>query len=163
MKVLKKQLNSKMCIICGMDNEAGVKAPFYEMEDHTVASVFSFKQIHQSYPERTHGGLICTMLDEIIGRAIWIDEPDMWGVTMDIQVKYRKPVPLDTPLKSVGKIVRNSKKFFTGVGQIMDMDGNVLAESTDNYIKLPVEKIASSDVHDDVNVFVPDEITELEL
>lgn len=163
MKVLKKQLNSKMCIICGMNNDAGIKAPFYEMEDHTVASIFSFKQIHQSYPERTHGGLICTMLDEIIGRAIWIDEPDIWGVTMDIQVKYRKPVPLDTKLKSVGMIVKNSKKFFTGTGKIMDMEGNVLAEATANYIKLPVEKVASVDVHDDVNVYVPDDVTEIDL
>ncbi len=163
MRVLKKQLNSKMCIICGMNNEAGVKAPFYEMEDHSVMSIFSFKQIHQSYPERTHGGLICTMLDEIIGRAIWIDEPDIWGVTMDIQVKYRKPVPLDTQLISVGRITKNSKKFFTGVGTIQDMNGNILAEATANYIKLPIEKVATVDVHEDVNVFVPDNITEISI
>lgn len=163
MKVLKKQLNSKMCIICGMNNEAGVKAPFYEMEDHSVVSIFQFRQIHQSYPERTHGGLVCTMLDEIIGRAIWIDEPDVWGVTMDINVKYRKPVPLDTPIKSVGRITKNSKMFFTGTGVIMDMEGKVLAEATANYIKLPIQKLASTDVHEDVNVFVEDDVTDIDL
>ena len=78
MKVLKKQTNSRMCIICGMNNEAGIKAPFYEMEDHSVMSVFKFSQHHQSYPGRAHGGMISTMLDEIVGRAIWIDEPLMW-------------------------------------------------------------------------------------
>ena len=67
MKVIKKQVNSKMCIICGINNEAGLKAPFYEMEDKSVVSIFKYSQIHQSYPERTHGGLISTMLDEIIG------------------------------------------------------------------------------------------------
>ena len=32
MKVIKKQTNSKMCIICGMENELGLKAPFYEID-----------------------------------------------------------------------------------------------------------------------------------
>ncbi len=163
MKVLKKQLNSKMCIICGVENEAGLKAPFYEMEDGRVVSIFEFRQIHQSYPERTHGGMISTMLDEIIGRAIWVSEPDIWGVTMDIHVKFRKPVPLDTKLLAYGKIVKNNKRFFTGVGAIISSDGNVLAEATANYIKLPVEKIASSDVHNDVNIYIEDNVTEIDI
>ena len=33
MKVISKQRNSKMCIICGLDNEYGLRAPFYNMED----------------------------------------------------------------------------------------------------------------------------------
>ena len=48
MKVLKKQYNSKMCIICGMNNEAGLKAPFYEMENNTVVTIVTFRQIHQN-------------------------------------------------------------------------------------------------------------------
>lgn len=162
MKVIKKQVNSKMCIICGMNNDAGLKAPFYEMEDNSVISLFSFKQIHQSYPERAHGGLISTMLDEIIGRAIWISEPDVWGVTMDLQVKFRKPVPLDTMLLARGVITKNSKKFFTGNGIITDLSGNILAEGVANYIKIPVSKLASTDVHDDVNILVEDNVTDID-
>ena len=33
MKILSKQNNSRMCVICGLDNPYGVQAPFYEMED----------------------------------------------------------------------------------------------------------------------------------
>ena len=36
MKVTAKQRNSKMCVICGLDNSAGVRAPFYTMEDGSV-------------------------------------------------------------------------------------------------------------------------------
>ena len=52
MKVIKKQTNSKSCIICGLDNAAGVKAPFYEMEDGSVVTLFSYSAQHQSYPGR---------------------------------------------------------------------------------------------------------------
>ena len=90
MKVVKKQTNSKLCYICGIENEFGLKAPFYEMEDGSVISIFKYKEIHQSYPERVHGGLITAMLDEIAGRAIWVTEPETWAVTTELNVKFRK-------------------------------------------------------------------------
>ena len=160
MKVLKKQTNSKMCIICGMENTAGVHAPFYEMEDGTLISLFSFRDIHQSYPERTHGGMITCMLDEIIGRSIWIVDSTTWGVTTNLSVKYRKPVPYDQPLKAVGKIIENKSRTFKGVGYIYDLDGNLLAEAEAVYIKLPIDKISTTG-HEDCNIYYPDEITEI--
>ena len=163
MKVLKKQTNSRMCIICGMENRAGVHAPFYEMEDGSVISLFSFKDIHQSYPERTHGGLISTMIDEVVGRAIWVLEPDIWGVTMDINVKFRKPVPYDAPLKAYGKIIKNSRRAFTGVGYILDENDNILAEGVANYLKLPIEKISSDDCHETIDIYSPDDVKEIKI
>ncbi|MEG1536078.1 MAG: PaaI family thioesterase, partial [Clostridia bacterium] len=68
MKVIGKQFNSTNCIICGMQNELGLKAPFYVLEDNRVLSEFQYTKFHQSYPERVHGGMITCMLDEIAGR-----------------------------------------------------------------------------------------------
>ena len=81
MKVTGKQRNSKMCIICGLDNPAGVCAPFYNMEDGSVMSIFQFKAEHQSYPGRVHGGMITAMLDELGMRALWVTQQDSLGVT----------------------------------------------------------------------------------
>ncbi len=160
MKVIKKQTNSKMCIICGIETEAGVKASFYEMEDNSVVALFSFKEIHQSYPMRTHGGMISAMLDETIGRAIWITEPNTWGVTANLQVKFRKPVPYNVPLKAIGMITENKSRLFKGSGKIIDEFGNVLAEAEAVYVKLPLEKIAESN-HEDVNIYIEDNIKEI--
>ena len=38
MRVISKQRNSRMCIMCGLDNEYGVMAPFYNMEHGSVAT-----------------------------------------------------------------------------------------------------------------------------
>lgn len=160
MKVIKKQTNSKLCFICGMENEFGLKAPFYEMEDGSVISVFEYKELHQSYPGRVHGGIITALLDEIAGRAIWITEPDTWGVTMDIKVKFRKMVLYDTTLKAVGRITKNTRRIFVGEASIYDSDGSVLAEAEVTYIKLQIEKIAEG-VHEDVNVLIPDNVQEI--
>lgn len=50
MKVSYKQNNSRMCVMCGLDNPFGVQAPFYVMEDQSVMTLFRFREEHQSYP-----------------------------------------------------------------------------------------------------------------
>ena len=161
MKVVKKQLNSHDCIICGVDNPLGLKAPFYQTEDGQVASKFTFRSEHQSYPGRTHGGMICALLDELIGRAIWITQPNLWGVTMTLSIKYRKPVPYDVPLLAFGKIDSETTRTFSGSGHIEDGNGNVLAEATATYMKLPLSTISHDD-HEHLEMFiVKDDVTEI--
>lgn len=161
MKVIRKQSNSKMCYICGMDNPFGLKAPFYEMENQTVVSLFRYQEMHQSYPERVHGGLITALLDEIAGRAIWIVEPNTWAVTGDIRVKFRKVVPYDTDLKAIGKVTKNTRRIFFAVAKLYNMDNELLAEAEVTYFKLPLDKIATANAHEDVNVIVPDDVEEI--
>ena len=44
MKVVKKQTNSYMCFICGIDNDSGLKANFYEMEDGYLKRALNYIQ-----------------------------------------------------------------------------------------------------------------------
>lgn len=164
MKVTKKQKNSRYCIICGMDNDASVKAPFYEMEDKTLVSIFQFKPIYQSYPGRVHGGMISAMLDELVGRALWIDEPDTYGVTTNLSVKYRKAVPYNQTLVAVGKLTKNTAMFIGGIGKIFDQDGNALAQAEVSYIKLPPDKIQENLHADDEMIYqIEDGVTEIDM
>lgn len=144
-----------------MENKLGLQAQFYEMEDNTVIAKFEFRPEHQSYPGRTHGGMISALLDELIGRAIWIKDPDCWGVTMTLNVKFRKPVPYNTKLTGIGRIDSESSRTFSGSGEIKDSDGNTLAEATAVYMKLPIEKIAGDSPEVDVDVYVADNVTEI--
>ena len=161
MKVTKKQNNSHDCLICGVDNKLGVQAQFYETEENCVVAKVRFKSEHQSYPGRTHGGMISALLDELVGRAIWITEPETWGVTMTLNVKFRKPVPYDTDLKAIGRIENKTSRTFTGSGEIIDLEGNILAEASAVYMKLPIERIADGNEIVDVDVFMPDNVTEI--
>lgn len=136
MKVIRRQLNSRNCIICGMENDLGVKAPFYVLDDQSVASIFEFKPVHQSYPDRTHGGMISAFLDEIMGRALWVNEPLNYGVTTTMSVTFRKPVPYGASLKSRGYITHDTPRWFSARGEIFDVNDNLLAEATARYVKL---------------------------
>lgn len=163
-KVVRKQANSKNCIICGMDNEASVKAQFYEMENGYLCSLFTFRYIHQSYPERVHGGMITSMLDELVGRVLWINEPDTFAVTTSINVQFKKPVPYDVPLKGVSYITKNSSRLYSAVGEIRDMDNNVLATADATYLKMPTSRIcANASVGDEMCYLIEDDITEIDI
>lgn len=163
MKVLSKQLNSRNCIICGLDNDLGLKAPFYNLDDGSVASLFTYKSVHQSYPGRAHGGMITALLDELIGRALWVKSPDIYAVTTSINVSFRKPVPYDTILKGRGYITFEASRWFSAKGEIYDMDGNILAEATAKYLKLPPDVIQKGvDIHEEMCYLIPDDVKEFD-
>jgi acyl-coenzyme A thioesterase PaaI-like protein len=134
-------------------------------EDGSVVALFQFNALLQSYPERTHGGVITAMIDETIGRAIWTKDPNMWGVTMTIDVKFRKPVPYDVPLKCIGKLTRDTSMTFEGEAKIIDENKTVLAEGHAVYFKLSYEKITNHDhEHEEDKMFVvKDNVKEIEL
>ncbi|MBE5735582.1 MAG: PaaI family thioesterase [Clostridiales bacterium] len=162
MKVVKKQRNSINCIICGMDNNLGVKAPFYEMEDGSVYTIFRFKPEHQSYPGRVHGGLITAMLDELAGRVLWVVEPETYAVTTSLEVRFRKPVPYDVELKGVGVLTKNTSRAFEADGKIYNMEGELLASAVMKYMKLPKDVITGdSDMDDEMIYDIQDGVTEI--
>ena len=164
MKVISKQTNSKMCIICGTENQLGLNGSFYNMEDGSVGAIFTFKPQHQSYPERVHGGMISALLDELAGRALWVTDPQLLGVTTTMSVKFRKPVPYDTKLLGKGFITKRSGRLFSAKAQILTQDKVVLAELEGNYIILPGNQIASKDsLTDDISIIIPDNVTEIDL
>lgn len=136
---------SRMCMVCGVENTAGLHARFYELEDGDLAGVFTPREEHQGYPGRLHGGLASTILDETIGRAINLTDPEAWGVTIELTIRYRKPVPLDGEIVARGRITKDSGRIFEGSGEIRLADGSVAVEAHGRYLRLPIDRIAEGD------------------
>jgi len=136
---------SRMCMVCGTDNPAGLHARFLELEDGDLAGVFTPREENQGYPGRLHGGIASTILDETIGRAINMTDPDAWGVTIELTVRYRKPVPLDDEIVAHGRITKDSGRIFEGSGEIRLADGTVAVEAKGRYLRLPINQIAEGD------------------
>lgn len=149
--VNKKQQNSKSCMVCGLQNDFGLHASFYELDNDEVLAVFIPREQHQSYPGRLHGGISSTILDETIGRALMISQPEQFGVTVEISVRFKKPVPIDEELRVIGRITVDSKRFYEGTGEIILADGTVAVEGHGKYLKMPLADIAEYDDEDEKN------------
>lgn len=144
--VTRKQPNSRMCFVCGMNNRFGLRSRFYELEDGQLMAIFQPADEHQGYPGRLHGGIAATILDETIGRAIMVSHSgDIWGVTIDFSMKLRKPVPLDGEIRVLARIVSEGNRFFLGEGEILLADGQVAVAGSGKYLKMDIEKIAEFD------------------
>ena len=162
MKIISKQWNSRMCFICGMDNPFGIKAQFYNMEDNSVVSPFSYREEHQSYPGRVHGGLITAMLDELGLRVVSANGEPPYGVTLTLESKFRKPVPYNTPFIGKGILISSTSKFIKSEAFIYSTDGIVLASAKNNYIKLSPEMISEADEHEEMCYHIEDSLTEID-
>jgi len=147
-RVTAKQENASMCFVCGLDNVAGLKAAFFNLENNEVMGVFVPREEHQSYPGRLHGGLAATIFDETMGRVINWGNKDDWGVTVDLYTRFRKPVPLDEEIKVVAKIVRQGGRSYEAEGRIILADGSTAVEGSGHYLILPANQITDMDITD---------------
>ena len=161
-KTLAAQNISRMCLVCGAGNPLGLQARFYELEAETAGGaeagggaapaagrellgVFTLREEHQSYPGRLHGGISSAILDETIGRAITIAHPGVWGVTAELTLRYRKPLPLTGEIRAVGRITRDTRRLFEGTGEILLEDGAVAVEASGKYLKMTLGEITEDD------------------
>jgi uncharacterized protein (TIGR00369 family) len=135
-----------MCFVCGERNPAGLHVHFYECDDGSVLARFTGADHHQSYPGRMHGGVITAVMDEAIGRAIMIKYGEgIWGVTAELTMRFRQPVPLGVELTVVCRITAEGSRMFQGAGELYLPDGTVAAEGSGKYLKLPLDQIADFD------------------
>ncbi|MDZ4169244.1 MAG: PaaI family thioesterase [Coriobacteriia bacterium] len=144
-KVAAAQNVSRMCFVCGLENPGGLSARFFETDDGSLIGEFSPCEHHQGYPGRLHGGVATTILDETMGRAISISDPSAWGVTVDLAVRFRRPVPLDSPVRAVARITADRGRIFEGEGEIVLADGTVAVSATGRYLRQDITKIAQGD------------------
>ena len=141
-RVKRKQNNSARCIVCGDQNKASLGCRFYELENGEIAATFRSEDWHQSYPGRMHGGMAAGVLDELIGRAAADGRDDIWGVTVELHMKYKKPIPTEADLKAVARVTKRNRKLFEGTGDILLPDGSVAVEAWGKYMIMPLEKIS---------------------
>ena len=163
LKVIQKQNNSDMCVVCGTKNSLSLGAKFYAVEGGMLVGLVTGRDEHQSYPGRMHGGMISALLDEVIGRAVNCVEPDTFGVTSDMSTKFKKPVPLNEEIRIVGKLTKNTRLVFQAEGFIEDQAGNILATAKATYIKMTADKIAGQPLTEEQYFLVPDDVTEVEV
>ncbi len=136
---MQRQPNSQNCFLCGLQNPIGLKVAFYETQENRVLVRFTPQEFHQGYPGVMHGGIACALLDETIGRTLV--RHDIWAMTVDLKVRFHKPVPLNEPLTVVGEIVRLRSRMMEGKGEIRLADGSVAVSAEARYIHLPADKV----------------------
>ena len=133
-----------MCFVCGRNNPVGLYLSFYDNGDNETSSQYTVAAEYQGYPGIVHGGILAAMLDEVIGRVAMIGDHHHFMMSVRLQVLYRHPVPIETPLIIRGKIERLRGRLGKALGEIVLPDGTVACEAAITLADIPQKLLSET-------------------
>jgi uncharacterized protein (TIGR00369 family) len=130
------------CFACGTANPIGLNLEFYVSGDRVCSNV-TLGRYHVGWADITHGGILSTLLDEIMSWTILYFER-IFFVTRKMEVKYIKPVSTGIPLVVSGRMSTETKnsKIITARGEIRDENNILYAKSRGEFVRIEREEIA---------------------
>jgi len=143
-----KQPNSRHCFVCGVENDYGLKLDFYQTGEGAVVVETIVPDRYQGYPGIAHGGIVASLVDEVLGRVHMGSDPNnpRFMYTAKLTVQYRKPVPTNQPLTIRGYGIKSKKRTATSRAEIIDSEGAILVEADAILINVPTETINQVDL-----------------
>jgi acyl-coenzyme A thioesterase PaaI-like protein len=143
-----RQPNSHHCFVCGLQNPVGLKLAFYDNGVDEVRCEYAIPAEYNSYPGVAHGGIIAAILDEAVGRVAMIGDHNHFMMTAKMELKYRRPVPVNTPLVIIGRKVkmRPGGRIAQAIGEVRLPDGTMAVEAELTLVDLPDEFRVNGDL-----------------
>ncbi|MFC1491802.1 PaaI family thioesterase [Nitrospinota bacterium] len=103
------------CFVCGPGNEIGLKVTF-RLDGDVCRAEFTPETRHQGYDGVTHGGILYSLLDDVMANCLFLK--GIRAYTAKCEIRYRDPVPVGTPLRMEGREVRKKGRFVILEGRI---------------------------------------------
>ncbi len=122
------------CFGCGPANATGLRLEFLLADDGSVVSLPVVAGTFDGHPGYLHGGIIATLLDEAMSKAV--RAKGSTSMTRKMEVDYLRPVPSGVPLRIEGRVVRNEPRKHWAEARILNEKGNVLAEAKGLFIEV---------------------------
>lgn len=127
--------DDQWCFACGVNNPIGLKLDFaYEGDEYVT--YFTPQKEHQGWAGVTHGGIVGTLMDEVMARQIHAQ--GIMAVTGELNIRFKKPAIVGTRIRFAGKIVSESGsgRVISTIGKATDGNGIIIAEATGKIVKV---------------------------
>ncbi len=121
------------CFVCGQSNPFGLKLQFAEEGDEYV-TYFTPAKEHQGYVDIVHGGVVSTVLDEVMARYVYVLGRS--AVTAEMTVRLKRPAAVGTRMRFAGKIESENGRLILCSARATDEDGRLIAEATARMLKV---------------------------
>ena len=128
--------HSRSCFVCGESNPIGLNLRFHT-DGRTVRTRFVPKSEHIGFKKTVHGGIISTLLDEMMAWACAV-QTKRFAFCAELTVRFLHPVRPGEEMTAVGELVSNRRdKLFEAKAELRNPAGLILATATGKY--LPVK------------------------
>lgn len=127
-------VDDQMCFVCGKRNPAGLQLEFELVgEDELRTSFLPTKQF-QGFRDIVHGGIIASILDEVMVNGLWLR--GVRAVTGKLDVRLKHPAKVGERLYFVGKILRSGGKTVEMESRAATAEGVIVAEARGLLVKV---------------------------
>lgn len=128
------------CFVCGESNPGGLKLRFHT-DGRQVTASFTPRAEHIGFKGVVHGGLLATVLDEIMVWACAV-QTRRFAFCAELNVRFVHPLTPGEEARVTGELVENRRnRIFAAHGTVRNLAGDILAEGTGKYMPIPPEQL----------------------
>lgn len=130
MQIPQPEVNDKavnLCYACGKDNPIGLKLQFVD-DGGVVKGEFTPGEFHQGWPGVTHGGILCTLLDEVGGYAAI--NTGINCVTAKSEIRFVSMAPAGEPIQISSHVTKKTSRLLETEATLSLKDGTIIATSS---------------------------------
>ena len=127
------------CYVCGQAHPRGLQVRFFVGEFGQVHTHFRPDYTQTGYESVVHGGVISTLLDELLGWPIALQTGRMC-FTGELTVRFVKPMLASRIYLATARPGTNRGRYWEGEGDIRDEHGEIYAKARGKYFLLSAEQ-----------------------
>ena len=126
------QSEGNHCFVCGPANPIGLGVRF-RLDGDVCRGEFTPQPQHSGYDTVTHGGIVFSLLDDVMANWVWLQGEQCFTAKADI--RYRAELPIGTPVRLEGRCVKRKGRLALMEGKVLGaQDGFVFAEATASFM-----------------------------
>ena len=115
---------SNHCFVCGPANPIGLGVKF-RLDGDVCRGEFTPGPEHMGYDQVTHGGIVFSLLDDVMANWVWLQGERCFTAKADI--RYRSELPVGTPVRLEGCCIKRK-------GRLAQMQGRLIRAAHDAVI-----------------------------
>ena len=131
MSAKRRQPADHHCFACGATNPIGMHLQI-DLGEGEASADWSPGADFVGWSDRVHGGLLATVLDEVMAWAPTSD--DAWAVTSSFTVTFHSPASPEEALRARGWVESRRRRIYSVRGEVRGQDGRIVAEARGTYL-----------------------------
>ncbi len=120
------------CFVCGAGNPIGLRVRF-RIETGVCRAEFTPDSRHAGYRGLTHGGIVFSLLDDVMANWLWLQGIKCFTAKADI--RYRAELPIGASVCLEGRCLKRKGRLAQMAGKVIrQADDLIVAEATGSFI-----------------------------
>ena len=120
------------CVVCGKKNSYGLQIKYELIEDGKISGKWVPELKHEGINGIIHGGLLATVIDEAMSRAIIA--MNIHALTVELNVRFHHYVVAGEEVNILGWVVSKNKRKICTEGILLRENGEKILQANGTFL-----------------------------